>query len=156
MAVRRGQIRRAGHWVQKAPLLLAGRNGGLNARNDICAMKTLLDGGMDVERSPIQTMKGGLELGCWERANELRSQGREAEEARDFNSKENNLEKSDLELEPFCSQVLRSSEARLSHTFLAGMSGRRGSRLRGRRSVSQAPTRLGSGRAVLFRKSPSH
>lgn len=40
---------KAGHWVQKAPRLLAGRSGGLNAGNDMCVMKTLLDGGRGSE-----------------------------------------------------------------------------------------------------------
>lgn len=55
-------IRKADHWVRKAPLLPSGRNGGLNARNDICAMKSVLftEGGM---RSPLETMKGGLDNG---------------------------------------------------------------------------------------------
>lgn len=42
-------IGEAGHRVLNAPLLPGGRNGRLNAGNDIRAMKTVLDGARDAE-----------------------------------------------------------------------------------------------------------
>lgn len=46
--------------IPNAPLLPAGRNGGSDARNDICATKTSwAEGGM---RSPVETMIGGLSI----------------------------------------------------------------------------------------------
>lgn len=73
----------------------------------------------------METMKGGLDIWCRERAEKSGAAGRGS-----IGLKKKS-ENSDFELCPFCSQVLCSVETRRSQRLLGGVSGWGEPRLRG-------------------------